>query len=677
MDAKETARERKQPYMAVLFPAVIFYYEIFLRLFTVGGIFRGETLLLVPFCCAYGALGYILTTIFKNRRTNYYITAALLFLTAVPYGVEVFVFQAFKIFYDINTVFNGAGDMVGDFMGEVLRLLFSFGGLFRLAIYILPTALYLLRGTAPTRITGQKRGYVAVRAVAFYVICVLIIQMAPRLSRLYGNEYNFQMAVDEFGLMTGLELNVQANMTGGGGGSFTREETIQMPDAEENAEQPEEGEGEQTRIPAADPAVYGVNQLDLHLNDPDAGSQIRALNEYVASQTASSKNAFTGRFAGKNLIMITAEAFTAEVIDPELTPTLYRLATKGIQFTDYYQPSGAGTTGGEYQHIFGLLPSNGGTSFTSMVKQLRIPTMANLLAVRGYYGKAFHNNTYTYYDRDKTHTKLGYSDGYMGYGNGMEEYVTKQWPESDYEMFAGTFPTYADNQPFNVYYMTVSGHGTYPFAVNAMARKHRDQVEDLPYSEPVQGYLAANLDLEDAMAYLVGELEARGMADNTVICITADHFPYGLDENGTLGNMPYLSELYGYNVEDHFQRDHNRWILWCGELEKSDPIVVDEPTFTLDILPTLSNLFGVDFDSRILPGRDVFSDAPALVFDSTYSWKTAYGTYDNSTGEFVPADDSVEVPANYVSSMRDIVANKIRYCSSVLNNGYFTYLFWG
>lgn len=55
----------------------------------------------------------------------------------------------------------------------------------------------------------------------------------------------------------------------------------------------------------------------------------------------------TGIFAGKNLIFITAEAFTAEVIDEDLTPTLYRLATKGIQFTDYYQPAGAGTTGGE------------------------------------------------------------------------------------------------------------------------------------------------------------------------------------------------------------------------------------------------------------------------------------------------------------------------------------------
>ena len=139
--------------------------------------------------------------------------------------------------------------------------------------------------------------------------------------------------------------------------------------------------------------------------------------------------------------------------------------------------------------------------------------------------------------------------------------------------------------------------------------------------------------------------------------------------------MTNLSELYGYDVRNIFQRDHNCWLLWCGSLEENDPIVVDTPTFSLDILPTLANLFGVEYDSRLLPGRDVFSDADALVFSPTYDWKTEYGSYDASYAKFTQTDESVVLPENYVSTISSIVKNKITYCSRVLEYDYFRYLF--
>ena len=363
------------------------------------------------------------------------------------------------------------------------------------------------------------------------------------------------------------------------------------------------------------------------------------------------------------------------MIDPQLTPTLYRLANKGIQFTDYYQPASAGTTGGEYQNIFGMLPTAGGKSFKNTADNLNYFTMGSQLNRLGYYGKAFHNNSYTYYSRDKTHINLGYSDGYMGRGNGMEEYVKKAWPQSDYEMFSGTLPTYIDKEHFNVYYMTVSGHSNYTKSGNSMTKKHWDRVAHLPYSDTVKGYLAANLDFEDAMAYVVAELEAKGIADDTVICISTDHFPYGLDNDAKLGDMPYLSELYGYEVTDYFQRDHSRLIIWSGCLEEMEPIVVDTPTFGCDILPTLSNLFGLEYDSRLMVGRDVFSDAMPLVWNANYEWKTELGTYYATKGKFVPANEDLVIPEDYVKSIKAIVKNKMTYSSGVLKTDYFRLLF--
>lgn len=256
----------------------------------------------------------------------------------------------------------------------------------------------------------------------------------------------------------------------------------------------------------------------------------------------------------------------------------------------------------------------------------------------------------------------------MGCGNGLEELINNNLkPRSDAEMIEKTMPLYIDEEPFNIYYMTVSGHGPYDKKINDMAARHWDKVQHLSYSDTVKAYIACNLELEEAVAHLVSELEKRGLAEDTVICLTSDHFPYALDSDDAFGEMPYLSELYGYEVTDCFQRDHSRLILWSGSLEEQEPVVVDTPTSSLDILPTLSNLFGVEYDSRLLVGRDVFSDAEALVFNMNYDWKTERGTYFASAGRFEPVDDSMENQEDYVESMKKIVRNKVRYCEGVLD----------
>jgi lipoteichoic acid synthase len=175
------------------------------------------------------------------------------------------------------------------------------------------------------------------------------------------------------------------------------------------------------------------------------------------------------------------------------------------------------------------------------------------------------------------------------------------------------------------------------------------------------------------MASMIAQLEEAGIADDTVIVLATDHYPYGLEKSSTWGNdRDYLSELYGKPVSDCFIRDHNALIIWSGSIEGMD-IVVDSPVSSLDILPTLSNLFGVTYDSRLLVGRDVFSDAMPLVFWPQYDWKTDLGTYNHSTGIFTPAP-GVEVDESYVEYINALVRGKITYSKSVQNYDYFNYI---
>lgn len=660
-------------YMIMIYSAAVLFLEIVFQAATTETVFTGFVYKLL-FSFAYGTVGYLICSLFKNRKVNNILTHVWLGATTVVYIVQYLIYKQFKQFYDINTMTGGAGDALTSYFGELMHLIFIQGGLFIMVLMAAPFVVNLLWGKkvfAFNGISWRNRIMSAATGALVHILVMMLVLLHPVNGPVYNSEYNFQSAVSTFGLTTAMRLDVQHGLAPADP-DFEHTGTpvipvVTQPDTTDSTDPT----GETTPVVKE----YGYNMIDLEAKtQKSANSKIKKLNDYVLSQTPTKQNEFTGLFKGKNLIFISAEAFSAELIDPQLTPTLYRLANKGIQFTDYYQPASAGTTGGEYQNVFGMLPTSGGKSFKNTADNYNYYTVGKSVG-EGYYGKAFHNNSYTYYDRNKTHVNIGYSDGFMGYGNGMEKYVQKKWPQSDYEMISGTLETYIDRQPFSIYYMSVSGHSNYGKSGNAMTKRHWDRVQHLPYSDQIKGYYACNLDLEDALAHLVKRLEEAGIADDTVIVLSTDHFPYGLDSDAALGNMPYLSELYGYNVTDYFQRDHNRLIMWSGCLEDMAPIVVDTPTYSPDILPTLYNLFGTEFDSRLMIGRDVFSDAPALVFNANYDWKTEYGTYYAKNGKFVPNDPNLELPEDYVKTMKAIVKNKRSYCAGVLDNDYYRYLF--
>ena len=408
------------------------------------------------------------------------------------------------------------------------------------------------------------------------------------------------------------------------------------------------------------------------LAETEENKDFAAINSYLASVTPSKKNEYTGMFEGKNLILITAEALHNSIITPELTPTLYRLATEGIHFKEYYQPVwGGGTTSGEFTNLMGLYPADGVGCMNEVLEQDMFFTIGNQLQDLGYFSRAYHNNDFEYYNRDETHVRLGY-DEFIGYGNGIEEGVSQLWPESDLEMMQFTVEQYIDQQPFSIYYMTVSGHCTYATRNNAMSRKNYDVVKDMNYSETVKSYIACNLELEYGMAHLVARLEEAGIAEDTVIVLTTDHYPYGLAPSDTWSSSrDFLKEL-GASSGNNLTRDSAPLIIWSGCLEDKD-IVVDEPVFSLDILPTISNLFGIEYDSRILIGRDVFSGTDPLVFWIDNSWKTDKGYYDAPKGKFTP-NEGVTVEEGYVDYVKSLVKNKIAYSRNTQWKNYFEYI---
>ena len=256
---------------------------------------------------------------------------------------------------------------------------------------------------------------------------------------------------------------------------------------------------------------------------------------------------------------------------------------------------------------------------------------------------------------------MGYE--YYGIGNGLE--LEQVQPPSDREMMEQIVPQFVNEDQFMVYILTVSGHLNYTREENAQADRHYDEVADLPYSEPVKCYLASQLELELAMESLMDQLAAAGKLDDTVIVLSADHYPYGLTDEE-------YSELFGHPVDPVFEIYENSLILWSTDLE--EPVHVDKYCSSLDVMPTLANLFGLEYDSRLMAGRDILSDEPGLVIFSNYSFLTDQGAYDSTTDTFTMFDGSEPDP-DYVAERVAEVQNRVAYSAAILDWDYYRVVF--
>ncbi|MCU9613389.1 LTA synthase family protein [Caldibacillus lycopersici] len=460
------------------------------------------------------------------------------------------------------------------------------------------------------------------------------------------------LSVQKLGLLTTMRLDLQRQFTDWSP-SIT-EAAPMYPDVDSSKTQkPQENDTNgETKVEAQILPINFDSLIAQEKND-----KVKELHQYFSTVPPTNKNAFTGKFKDYNLIFITAEAFSPYAIDKELTPTLYQMTHNGYQFTNFYNPIwGVSTSDGEYVATTGLIPKGGVWSFYRSANNSLPFVMGNQLRKLGYKTVAYHDHTFDYYRRDVSHPNMGYT--YKAVGNGLE--LKDTWPESDVEMMKITIPEYINEQPFHAYYMTVSGHMQYSFSGNYIAHKNKKSVENLPYSDQAKAYLATQIELDRALKFLLESLEKAGIADRTLIAISPDHYPYGLEKKA-------IDELAGHAVEDNFELYKSSFILYSKNME---PTTVSAPTSSLDIIPTLSNLLGLSYDSRLLMGRDVFSDAKPLVIFQNKSFITDKGKYNAVTHQFFP-NKGVTVDKQYIGQMAAIVNSKFYYSAKILDLNYY------
>lgn len=449
------------------------------------------------------------------------------------------------------------------------------------------------------------------------------------------------------------------------------------------------GAGEETDLDINDSGVLSEEeQIDTSPNvlnvdfakiqDSDANDAVKQLAAYMETMEPTKKNEYTGMFEGYNLIYMTAEGFSPYAIDETLTPTLYKLTHSGFVAKDYYVPLWqTSTSDGEYVNLTGLVPDHQ-FSMRRTSENEQPYSLPAYFAAEGVKSYAYHNNSLSYYDRYKSHPNLGYDFKAAKSGKLSEEEWAGQlfemenenlWPCSDLEMIKATLPEYIGEDRFHAYYMTISGHLEYTFDANDMSERYQEEVSGLLYSEAGRAYIACNMDLDRALEYLIEELEKAGKLEHTVIAISSDHYPYGLE----VSQIEELAGEDGIELEGSLDLYRNSLILWNSEMET---VSIEKTCSAIDLLPTIYNLFGFEYDSRLFAGKDMLSDSESFVVFANQSFITDTMKYNSEKRKVERLDGSEmnEEAEEELERNKQKTKALFEYSAGILNEGFYSYV---
>lgn len=633
----------------LFFLIVVFIYEELLFSFLIFNDITNAFYKMI-FAAIFAVFIHLITSSI-NERLGKILRNIIIAITTFVFGAQFVYYQIYKSIISFYSFSNGG--QVLQFWKTILQILGKNWNKILLILYpnIITLTAHKTHQLNIKRISKKQilSGFVSIFILQSIALCAINFEKNDDIysvKNLYNKSHVPTLMADKLGVITTMRLDLQRLVTNYSddtllvtSNNFKEIETEKLPE---------------------------YNMLDIDWNkliENESNETIKSMHQYFASQAPTQKNDYTGMFEGKNVVVFVAEAFNEVAIDEKLTPTLYKMYSQGFQFENFYTPLfPVSTADGEYIADTSLIPKENVWSLSKISNNYMPYSYANVFENLGYTSQAYHNHSATYYDRNKYIEGMGY-DSYIARGTGLENKMDcSKWPNSDLDMINATVDDYINDPHFMAYYMTVSGHLEYNTGGNYIANKNWDLVKDLPYSNKAKCYMATQIELDKAVEALIKKLEEAGKLEDTVIIISGDHYPYGL-------TLDELNELSDYKKDDNFEKHRMPFLVWSASMK--EPVKVEKVGCSLDIIPTVLNLFGIKYDSRLLMGTDLLSDSEGLVIFSNRSFITAKGRYNSLRKSF----EGESVDENYVSEISKIIYNKYQISRLILENDYYRVLF--
>lgn len=617
---------------------VLIFFEMVFALISFDIYSKSEVLSILIYSLFSSFIMTILMTV-GSEKTNKIFSYIIYFVLCFWFALEA-IFKSFlQTFFSLDCF--KLSDQAMGFAGETIKVIV--GNIHYLILFFLPFILLIIfRKKIDLNIKENKKylySYIILIPLSFLSYRLYINSTKDNkdisLYDLYYNTNNIPLSIQKMGVLSSTGLDIYRNIFG------FDDKVIEVNYEEENNDE--------------DLFVYEKNNLDLDLSSNKLNKDIK---EYIDNNPGTSKNKYTGMFENKNLIFVVAESFSEIGIDKDRTPTLYKLTNNGFIFDNFYVPYYLSTIGGEFQSLTGLYPNYSTLTKWKSGENSFPYGLATVFKEKGYNTYAYHAHDGYFQNRYKYLKALGF-DNFKACNMGLN-INCNVWPESDIEMIKATTNDYINSdKPFMTYYMTVSGHLDYTKESNSIVSKNWDLVKNLDYSDKAKSYLATQIELDRAMESLLKELENKGILEDTVIVLLADHYPYGL-------SLEEINELSSYQRYELFEINHNALIIYNSSMKNTNVTKVGMP---IDVLPTIYNLFDIKYDSRLFAGSDLLSNNEGMVILDNLSWITDKGKYNSLNGKY-----SGDIDSDYINNINNIIQNKIIFSRNMITYDGYRYI---
>lgn len=350
---------------------------------------------------------------------------------------------------------------------------------------------------------------------------------------------------------------------------------------------------------------------------------ITFLKEEYSKEEESYNTKYTGKYKDKNLIILQLEGTDNWLITEEDTPTLYNMMKDSINFTNHfsYYNGGGSTFNSEFAVNTGFITPLSYTQNAYTFNKNYFPySLANLFKNEGYSVNAFHMNNSEYYSRGTNYKNWGY-DNYYGLKD-LGTYKNDLYTLDRELILNETFnEKMFSEEKFVDYIITYSGH--LPFTTEKGVCKKlitedilkEENIEELPNdyilpSKTEEECARRQAKETDYMVeLLLNNLKEKNLIDNTIIVVFTDHYLY------TLSDQTILEK---YKDTNNNLINKTPFFIWDNGNSKKK---ITSVTSQLNILPTLINLFGLEYHPNYYIGYDALNpNYNGYVFFSDYSW---------------------------------------------------------
>ena len=416
------------------------------------------------------------------------------------------------------------------------------------------------------------------------------------------------------------------------------------------------------------------------------------LDYYAEKADTANMNEFTNLLKGKNIIVIHGESMMTNAMNlsfngQEVTPTLNKLASKGMFFENFYSQVSVGTSSdSELTYNTSLMPTKSGTAFVSYYDRT-YNTTPKMLKEQGYYTFVMHANKADFWNRRNMYKSMGYDHFYskvdfnvtkentIGLGLSDESFFEQSIPmmkeiNEKNEHWYGLFIMLSNHTPFS----DTEKYGDFNVDILETVTNPDGSVEEIThnYMEGTKlGNYFKSLHYADyALGTFIDQLDEEGLLENTVIILYGDH-------DARLPKKDY-NRLYNYDYETYemFSEDDERYkeydsyqyelgrkvpfIIWTKDMEgTSSNITVKNVMGMYDVQPTLGNMFG--FYNKYALGHDIFDirENNIVVFPNG-NWVNNKIYYNSQKAAYLPLSEQPiteeEIAANseYVNKLLDV-----------------------